>query len=330
LNATGFIYVLEKHMNLPTVSLRTGLFTVALAVFTFAPLSAAWTQETTAKPAETTEQDSATPAPAAHVSDSETAWTMLDTALNGIKDEKHSELRTQALAALGTMGTNVRAEHLIANAMKDDDLDVRTAAVLSAGQTKNRALIPYLRTRLDDKEPQVAFAAAVTLSKMNDRSGEDILVDVVNGDRKANAGLFNGTMHTMSKDLHNPTALAKIGALQGASMLLGPFGFGITAYEYVRKNGGESAHVTAITELAKVKNEAHRKLFIDALDDKDPAVRIAAAKALGDYHDKATASSLLDLFQDTKAPVRLTAAAAYLRSTGIRVAPKASATEEKE
>jgi HEAT repeat protein len=311
-------------MNLAPSPLRISLFTVALAAFTFAPLSAACAQETPAKPADTTEASTAAPAPAPveHLSNAETAWTMLDTALNGIKDEKHSDLRTQALAALGTMGTNARAAHLIAKAMNDDDIDVRTAAVLAAGQTKNRALIPNLRAKLDDKEPQVAFAAAVTLSKLNDRSGEDILADIVNGDRKANSGLFNGTMHTMSKDLHNPSSLAKIGALQGATMLLGPFGFGITAYEYVRKNGGESAHVIAITELARTKSEAHRKLFIDALDDKDPAVRIAAAKALGDYHDKATANALFDLFQDTKPPVRLTAAAAYLHSTETRTVSK--------
>ena len=319
-------------MNLAPSSLRISLFTVALAAFALAPLYPAYAQETPAKPADTTEPNPAPPAaaPATPLSNTETAWTMLDTALNGIKDQKHSDLRTQALAALGTMGTNVRAAHLIEEAMKDDDIDVRTAAVLAAGQTKDRALIPDLRAKLDDKEPQVAFAAAVTLSKMNDRSGEDILMDVVDGDRKANSGLLNGSMHTMSKDLHNPSALAKIGALQGATMLLGPFGFGITAYEYVRKNGGESAHVIAITELAKTKSEDRRELFVKALADKDPAVRIAAAKALGEYHDKAAAISLVPLFDDTKPPVRLTAAAAYLHSTSIRVAAKAPASETKE
>jgi len=316
-------------MNLAPSPLRVSLFTVALAAFALAPLHPAYAQETSAKPADTTEQSPAA-APATPVSNTETAWTMLDTALNGIKDEKHSDLRTQALAALGTMGANARAGHLIAEAMKDDDIDVRTAAVLAAGQTKNRTLIPNLRAKLDDKEPQVAFAAAVTLSKMNDRSGEDILMDVVDGDRKANSGLLNGTMHTMSKDLHNPSALAKIGALQGATMLLGPFGFGITAYEYVRKNGGESAHVIAITELSKTKTESHRALFVKALGDKDPAVRIAAAKALGDYHDKAAAISLVPLFDDTKPPVRLSAAAAYLHSTSIRTTAKASTPETTE
>jgi len=253
----------------------------------------------------------------------QTAWSMLDSALNDFKDQKHSDLRIEALAALGTMGTNPRAERMIAAVMDDGDIDVRTAAVLAAGQTNNRNFTNILRDKLDDKEPQVAFAAAVTLSKWNDRSGEDILMAVVDGERKASAGLMNGTMHTVSKDLHNPAALAKIGALQGASMLLGPFGFGITAYEYLRKNGGDSARVTAIQELSKKKTEPIRKELVDALDDKDPGVRAAAAKALGEYRDKATASSLLPLFDDSKPPVRLTAAAAYIRCTSVVPTPKA-------
>jgi HEAT repeat protein len=311
-------------MNPFLSSLRSSILMVGLSTLALAPLSV-YAQEAPAKPTDTSNStDSGTAAPAPHLNNTETAWSMLDTALNGIKDEKHSDLRTQALAALGTMGTNARAGHLIADAMNDPDLDVRTAAVLAAGQTKNRALMSNLRDKLNDKEPQVAFAAALTLSKANDHSGEDILMDVVDGDRKANSGLINGTMHTMSKDLHNPSAIAKIGALQGASMLLGPFGIGITAYEYIRKNGGESAHVIAITELSKTRSGSLRDLFVKALGDKDPAVRAAAAKALGDYRDKATASSLLDVFQDSKAPVRLTAAAAYLRSTGIRATAQAS------
>jgi HEAT repeat protein len=322
---------MENNMKSFLFSLRSSILIVGLAAFALTPLSVC-AQESPAKQADTADVPDSTPTPVApHQSNTEVAWKMLDNALNGIKDEKHSDLRTQALAALGTMGTNARAGHLIADAMNDPDIDVRTAAVLAAGETKNRALMSNLREKLNDKEPQVAFAAALTLSKANDRSGEDILMDVVDGDRKANSGLINGTMHTMSKDLHNPSAIAKIGALQGASMLLGPFGIGITAYEYIRKNGGESAHVIAITELSKTRSGSLRDLFVKALGDKDPAVRAAAAKALGDYHDKATADSLLNLFQgDSKAPVRLTSAAAYLRSTGVRAAIKASATETKQ
>ena len=199
--------------------------------------------------------------------------------------------------------------------MADHDVDVRTAAVIAAGQTRSLAITSAIRRMLDDKEPQVAYAAALALWKMNDRSGEDILMSVVDGDRRASATLVNGTEHTMSRDLHSPSTLAKIGALQGASMLLGPFGIGITAYEYIRKNGGNSARVTAIESLSQEKTEPIRQEFVAALGDKDPSVRAAAAKALESYHQPETSKAIAQLFVDPKAPVRFTAASAYLIST---------------
>jgi HEAT repeat protein len=243
----------------------------------------------------------------------DSSWSMLTAAAT---DAKHTQHRVQALAAIGTLGASPRAEQMLTTAMSDPDVDVRTAAVLAAGQSKDRNLTTPLRRMLDDKEPQVAFAAATTLWKMNDRSGEDILVAVVDGERKSNAGLVNGAMHTANEDLHNPSTLARIGALQGASMLLGPFGFGITAFEYIHKNGADSARVVAVEQIAQEKTTPIRDELIAALGDKDPGVRAAAAKALGDYREKAVSTALSNLFYDPKLPVRLTVAAAYLRANG--------------
>jgi len=152
---------------------------------------------------------------------------------------------------------------------------------------------------------------------MGDKSGEDVLMAVVDGERSAVPNLMNGTRHTISKDLHDPTMLAKAGALEGAQLLLGPFGFGITAYEYIRKNGGNPARVSAIELISQEKTDPIHKELLNALGDKDPAVRAAAVKALADYRDKETSMAIYALFADTKQPVRLTAAAAYLRTTGV-------------
>jgi HEAT repeat protein len=230
-------------------------------------------------------------------------------------DAKHPQTRIQALAALGMMHSP-RSTKMIANAMADPDLDVRTAAALAAGQTKDRDLTTNLRNLLDDKEPEVAFTAAMTLWKMGDKSGEDILMAVVDGERSAAPTLINGTKHKISNDLHNPAMLARMGAMQGASMLLGPFGYGITAYEYIHKSGGDLSRVAAIEQISQEKTDPIHKELIAALTDKDPTVRAAAAKALVDYRDKTTSTAIYALFIDPKYPVRLTSAAAYLRTTG--------------
>lgn len=239
------------------------------------------------------------------------AWDMLT---NAAQDAKHPDLRVQALAALGTLGSNTRSVHLIVTTLSDTDLDVRTAAVLTAGQTGDRNLTTNLRNMLDDKEPQVAFAAASTLWKMNDRSGEDILLAVANGDRKDTAGLKDSTLHKVGKDLHRPATLARLGALQGAAILMGPFGIGISAYEYMHKSGGDPGRVLAIEQISQEKTPLIRDQLIAALGDKDPAVRASAAKALGGYHEKEVTDALLPVFDDPKPPVNLTAAAAYIRT----------------
>ena len=242
----------------------------------------------------------------------EAAWTMLHNAMN---DAKHSDLRVQGLAALGLMGSTPRSVALIEKATGDPDVDVRTASLLSAGQSRAPELSTALRRLLDDKQPQVAFTAALTLWKLNDESGEDILLAVAQGERSASAGLMDGAKHTISKDLHHPSTLAMIGVEQGAGFL-GPFGIGVGAYEYLRKNGGNSARAQAIDALARERTEPIRRELVAALTDRDFAVRTAAAKGLAQFHDAEAELAMTKLFEDSKAPVRLTAAASYLISTG--------------
>ncbi len=242
------------------------------------------------------------------------AWTMLTTA---VTDTKHAELQIQCLGALGTMGANARSLGLIRDAMSDKDVDIRVAALLAAGQTKAATMTTDMRRLLDDKEPAAAYTAALTLWKMHDRSGEDILMAIVDGDRGANPGLVHGAEHQINRELHNPAAMAKYGALQGASMLLGPFGIGIAAFEYMHKNGGDSARVSAVEAIAENRTEPIRRELVAALGDKDLGVRAAAAKALAPYRDQTVSPQIAKLFLDPKPPVRLTAAAAYLISTGV-------------
>lgn len=249
----------------------------------------------------------------------ERAWKLLT---DSVRDAKHTDTRVQALAALSTMERNQRANELIAGAMRDPDLDVRTAAILAAGKSKSPSLATVVRKLLEDPEPQVAFAAATTLwTDFKDHSGEDILAAVADGDRKATPGLWHGARHDMSKTMHSPASIAKLGAEEGAGLLLGPFGFSIAAVEYMRKNGSDSARVQALDLLAGQKTPAARQEMLDALTDKDPGVRASAAKALGQSHMRTYATALAPLVDDAKLPVRLTAAAAYINCFSGSAAP---------
>jgi hypothetical protein len=240
------------------------------------------------------------------------AWTLLQNAVN---DAKHSQTRIQGLAAVGLLRCP-ESQKFIADAMGDPDVDVRTAAALAAGQSNDRNLTTDLRNLLDDKEPEVVYTAAMTLWKMGDKSGEDILMSVADGDRSSSASTMHGTGHKLNRDLHDPAKLAKLGAIQGAYMFLGPFGYGITAYNFIHQSGGDLSRAAAIEQISQERIEPVHKELIAALGDKDPTVRAAAVKGLMEYHDSATQTAVYALLADAKQPVRLTAAAAYLRTMG--------------
>jgi HEAT repeat protein len=244
-----------------------------------------------------------------------TAWDMLRTALSDSKTQAR-QARIDAVTALGTLSGFEPAQKLLRDTAQDSDRYLRFAAVAAMGASKAEIFIPDLKAALKDSAPEVSFAAAVGLWKMNDRSGESILYAVLAGDRKVKQGAVGSGLHQADQDLHSPSKLAEIGAEQGAYALLGPVGFGVDAFRMMHKgNNGNSPRVLTATLLADDKSEATMQQFVDALDDRDSFVRAAAVRQLGDYQGKQVTDALQGAFDDPKPVVRLMAAASYIRAS---------------
>lgn len=281
-----------------------------LKILLATPLWAAALAQQSPQPASTDSQPVSVAKAATPAETEKQCWQTLT---DSVQDTKHTDTQTQALNALSSLGSNPRADGLIAAAMNDPNLDVRSAAALAAGKTRSRSLREPLRKLLDDPEPEVVFAAATTLWKQfDDKSGEDILAAIAAGDRRANPTLIHSAQHDISRTLHSPAALEKIGIETGAGLVLGPFGFSVQAIEYAHKNGADTARVQAIELLAEERSQGIRDQMQSALDDKDPGVRAAAVKALGSFHRSQDAKQIALLLDDSKMPVRLAAAAAYI------------------
>jgi HEAT repeat protein len=239
------------------------------------------------------------------------AWSMLTDAA---KPGQSAHDRVQAMAALGTMGNDERAARLIEEGFTAHDYDVRVAAVLAAGLTKNPKLIEPLQRVLDDDNAQVAYTAAITLWKMHDYSGQDLLTAVALGDRKATVGLIKGEKHKAAKELRSPKTMTMIAVNQASGYFLGPFGVGLKAIEMMNKDSGAAPRAAAVDQLAHQHTDSVHTLLIEDLTDSEPAVRAAAAKGLGRWTDAETERQMLPMFGDNKLAVRLTAAASYLRA----------------
>jgi len=233
-------------------------------------------------------------------------WALLT---QGAADE-NSTKRALAIAALGTVPT-ARAERLVEGALKDKDSMVRLSAVSALAERKSRAAIPKLRAALDDDAAEVSFSAAKALWEMGDHSGRYILTEVLAGERKQSAGFVKQQVRDAKLTMHSPKKLAWMGAKEGAGFFFGPLGYGLGMVEGMTKDTSASARALSVTLLAKDRNALHD--LEDALDDKSPLVRAAAAKALGGFNNRALLPKLEALLDDKHDAARYMAAASMVR-----------------
>jgi HEAT repeat protein len=238
--------------------------------------------------------------------------------------DSNPEKRRLAAVALGGAGLNQKPLQLLYDAMTaDKDPGVRQAAVTSLGELKARAAIPKLKTAMEN-DPQVSFAAARSLWLMGDHSGKDLIMDVASSQQKNPTGKLAQAKLEASRKFHDPNGLAKTGAEEAASALLGPFSIGVKAAEELRKDSGAQSRALAITMLAQQCDTESISAIKAALDDdKNDIVRAAAAKALGTCGNKGSIADLASLVASEKYPVQLAAAASVIRLTteGPKAAP---------
>ena len=237
--------------------------------------------------------------------------------LNGGLAEKNYDRRAQAIAALGTIGLRRDVISLIEDSLKDKDTLVRQAAVEVLGNLKSRGSIPKLRVALDDSSAVVRFAAAQALWTMGDQSGEDLFQEVLDGDRKVSTGLVRGGLQQVHEELHDPKALAELGAEQAAGAFLGPAGFGVTAAVEMSKDKAAPARAISARLLANDTSDEGREVLREALQDKSWIVRAAAAEAFG-VHSSLNDSRRSHRCYDQQKEVRYRAAAAIIRITSRR------------
>ncbi|MDQ2944952.1 MAG: HEAT repeat domain-containing protein [Acidobacteriota bacterium] len=252
-----------------------------------------------------------------------TAWDILNQGVN----DKNPEKRKQAIAAVGSLGLAPEAIKLVESALRnDEDVVVRQTAAASLGQMKAKQSIPALQQALDDHSGEVAFQAAKSLWELGDRSAasgdgtsgkhasRNTLQDVLTGELKDATGIREGAMRDAKAKLHSPRALAKIGIKEASGALLGPFSLGVNAAEEMMKDTGASGRANAATLLAQDCDSRTLQLLDHTLkDDKNAAVKAAAARGVGLCGTKDSIPVLEQHLSDSHDAVKFMAAAAIVR-----------------
>lgn len=237
------------------------------------------------------------------------AWQVLE---HGIHDSNPGK-RVQAVTAMGILRPEAKSAALIESALQDKDYSVRQAACTALGQMKSRQSIPKLHEALNDKIPEVVFAAAKALYDLGDPTGREVLIAVLLGDQADASGFFASSMHDMRAKIHDPKSLVLVGVKEGAGVFLGPAGAGIGVAEGLMKDATASGKTVAAALLSADRSPEALKAIRQALGDKNWTVRAAAARALAVAGRTDAFDEIAKLLEDRKEEVHYSAAAAMIR-----------------
>lgn len=240
------------------------------------------------------------------------AW---DTLQKGV-DDGDAKRRVTAISAIGTIGAEPEAVKLVVRGLEDKSADVRQTAAATLGQMGAHDTIARLKALLDDESPQVSFTAAKALSDLGDSSGRDIVQAVMAGERSDRPGKLHSALADAKHRLR-PSQLALMGAKEGAGVFFGPAGTVIDAVqeamEESKKDTAAPGRAAAAAILAKDPDPYSLILLEWGLGDKNWAVRVAVAKALGVRGSRLTIVKLSPLLSDDHHEVRYMAAASMVK-----------------
>lgn len=241
---------------------------------------------------------------------SNAAWNVLDKSL-----AESASRRQQALAAIATIGEpNPTAVRKAEEALNDKDALVRQAAALALGELNAADAIPALKKSLVDT-PEVAFAAAKSLTKLGDPSGRDVVVAVLAGERKGGPGMVTNAVRKAKGDLHHPEGLVIMGAKDATSAMFPPAGMVIPVAKDTLdlKSKGAPGRAAAAAYLALDPDPYAITLLEWALNDDSAMVRMEAARDLGERGNSGSVEKLQAALNDEHTAVRDFAAAAIIR-----------------
>ncbi len=238
----------------------------------------------------------------------EMAWQTLT---DGLKDGNPVK-RIAAIVAMSVIRPQPKPVAMVEGTLDDKDFGVRQAACNTLGSIQSRASIPKLKTMLDDKAPEVIFAAAKSLYAMGDPAGRQVLSDILVGEQKGASGFLPTSLRDARLKLHDPKALLLIGVNQAAAFL-GPAGAGVPVAEQLLKDGQASGKTVAALLLATDKSEESKAAVKTALGDKNWTVRSAALRAASLRDLTELYPDAAPLIDDKRDEVKYSAAAAMIR-----------------
>ncbi|HTW45567.1 MAG TPA: HEAT repeat domain-containing protein [Acidobacteriaceae bacterium] len=237
---------------------------------------------------------------------------------------KDPATRARAIAATGMIAKTQSVRMRIEGFLTDKDVNVRIAAADTLADLGFHESIPALKHVLDtDPVPEVEFAAAKALYRLNDPQGKRTLEDVLYGQLNVKSGYFQRQKRRVLSSFHSVHS-ASIFLLSTSGGLVPVPGAGLGLSEVARllDDSTLTPQATVVLLLAREHGPDIDKLLRFSLTDKDATVRSAAVLMIALTARTYMREDLVPLLSDNDARVRFRAAGAYLHLIGAHAAPK--------
>ncbi len=227
------------------------------------------------------------------------------------------DVRREVAVALGLPSRHDPSTSLLAKLAADKDHLVREAALVSIGELRDPRLAKPAHDALEDEVPEVAFAAARTLFKLNQPAGKQLLIDIVQKEASAKTGFMRAKLRDAARRMKRPKSAMLFVVQQGVGFIPVPgLGEGFSAMGSLVGDPDFSARATALLVLSSDRSPEVRSEIEQAFNDSEWSMRAAATQIAASRNERSWRSRLVPLFEDTNRRVRYRAAASFLRLSG--------------
>jgi HEAT repeat protein len=224
-----------------------------------------------------------------------------------------AEVRREVAVALGLSSRRDPSINLLEGLAVDKDNLVREAALVSIGELREARLAKVAQDALDDQVPEVAYAAARTLYKLNQAEGKQLLLEIVEGEAPAKSGFVRGKLRDVIRQMKRPKSATMFAVKQGIGFIPVPgVGEGFSALTSLVGDPNFSARATTLLILSSDHSAKVHSVIEQAFNDSDWSMRAAAAQIAASRNERAWRFRLIPLFEDSNRQVRYRAAAAFL------------------
>jgi len=224
------------------------------------------------------------------------------------------DVRREVAVSLGLSARRDPSTSLLEKLAADRDHLVREAALVSIGELRDPRLAKPARAAIEDEVPEVVFAAARTLFRLNQPEGKQLLIEIVQGETRAKTGFVRAKLRDAARRMKRPKSAILFVAQQGAGFIPVPgLGEGFSAMSSLVDDPDFSARATALLVLSSDRSLEVRSEIEKAFNDSEWSMRAAATQIAASRNERAWRFRLVPLFEDTNRRVRYRAAAAFLR-----------------